>query len=77
MVAITRCLTLPFSMRSQRLAWFIIDYEKIYLASAYKSVDFDAYVPKRNGFGNLIALELTEMEYIAQTLLDEVTYKEN
>ena len=43
--------------------------------SKFIPLDNGIYVPKRNGFGNLIALELTEMEYIAQTLLDEVTYR--
>ncbi len=43
--------------------------------SKFIALDNGIYVPKRNGFGNLVALELTEMEYIAQTLLDEVTYK--
>ncbi|RLD42328.1 MAG: hypothetical protein DRI89_07550 [Bacteroidetes bacterium] len=41
------------------------------------ALDNGIYFTNRNGFGNLIALELTEMEYIAQTLLDEVTYKED
>jgi len=40
------------------------------------ALDNGIYFTNRNGFGNLIALELTEMEYVAQTLLDEVTYKE-
>ena len=43
--------------------------------SNFIALDNGIYFTKRKGFGNLIALELTEMEYIAQTLLDEVTYK--
>ncbi len=43
--------------------------------SKFIALDNGIYFPRRSGFGNLIALELTEMEYIAQTLLDEVIYK--
>lgn len=52
-------------------------YQQVQLKSP-KSIPLDngIYFTKRKGFGNLMALELTEMELITQTLLDEVTYVE-
>jgi len=57
-----------------------VNFDLIYQAihsknSPFIALDNGIYFTNRKGFGNLIALELTEMEYIAQTLLDEVTYK--
>lgn len=42
----------------------------------YKFIDLDngVYFNDRAGYGNLIALELTGMEYVIQSLMDEVTY---
>lgn len=43
----------------------------------YKFIDLDngIYVNDRAGYGNLVALELTEMRYVVQSLMDEVTYR--
>ena len=51
-------------------------YQSIQLKdSKFIALDNGIYFKNRNGFGNLMALELTEMELISQTLLDEVVYK--
>ncbi|MCF6171629.1 MAG: metallophosphoesterase [Bacteroidales bacterium] len=43
--------------------------------SPFIPLDNGIYFKKKTGFGNLMALELTEMELISQTLLDEVNYR--
>ena len=45
--------------------------------NSYKFIDLDngVYMARKAGYGNLLALELNSMEYVAQPLLDEVTYK--
>jgi serine/threonine protein phosphatase 1 len=44
----------------------------------YKFIALDngVYFNNRVGYGNLIALELTEMKYKIQSLMDEVTFKQ-
>ena len=44
----------------------------------YKFIDLDngIYFNDRAGYGNLIALELTEMKYVIQSLMDEVSYRQ-
>ncbi len=46
-------------------------------SSSYKFIDLDngVYYQRRAGYGNLLALELTEMTYMVQSLMDEVNYK--
>ncbi|PIQ25778.1 MAG: hypothetical protein COW63_18610 [Bacteroidetes bacterium CG18_big_fil_WC_8_21_14_2_50_41_14] len=43
----------------------------------YKFIDLDngVYFNDRTGYGNLVALELTEMRYVVQSLMDEVSFK--
>lgn len=45
--------------------------------SAYKFIDLDngVYYDDRSGYGNLVALELNSMEYVVQSLMDEITFK--
>ncbi len=45
--------------------------------SSYKFIDLDngVYYDNRSGYGNLVALELTEMRYVVQSLMDEITFK--
>jgi len=57
-----------------------VNHEFIHLAvnsKDYKFIDLDngVYIQERPGYGNLFALELTEMTYITQSLMDEVSYK--
>ena len=44
----------------------------------YKFIDLDngVYFNDRAGYGNLVALELTEMKYTIQSLMDEVSYRQ-
>ncbi|MBC8320560.1 MAG: serine/threonine protein phosphatase [Bacteroidetes bacterium] len=44
----------------------------------YRFIDLDngVYFNDRAGYGNLIALELTEMKYAIQSLMDDVTYRQ-
>lgn len=44
----------------------------------YKFIDLDngVYYTGKPGYGNLIALELTEMKYTIQSLMDEITYRQ-
>jgi len=42
--------------------------------SRYIDLDNGLYFLNRAGYGNLIALELNSMEYVAQSLMDEVSY---
>lgn len=44
--------------------------------SDYKFIDLDngIYINDRPGYGNLVALELTEMRFVIQSLMDDVTY---
>ena len=37
-------------------------------------LDNGIYLSNRNGYGNLVALELTEMKYVIQPCLDEINY---
>lgn len=37
-------------------------------------LDNGIYMPNRDGYGNLVALELTEMKYVIQPTLDEIKY---
>jgi len=37
-------------------------------------LDNGIYLSNRNGYGNLVALELTEMRYVIQPCLDEINY---
>ncbi len=43
----------------------------------YKFIDLDngIYFDDRAGYGNLLALELNSMEYIVQSLMDEINYR--
>lgn len=43
----------------------------------YNFIDLDngVYIQQRPGYGNLFALELNEMKYTVQSLMDEVEYK--
>ncbi len=43
----------------------------------YNFIDIDngVYMARKAGYGNLLSLEVNNMEYVAQPLLDEVTYK--
>ena len=43
----------------------------------YKFIDIDngVYIQQKPGYGNLVALELTEMKYTTHSLMDEVEYK--
>ncbi len=45
--------------------------------NGYKFIDLDngVYFDNRSGYGNLVALELTEMRYVVQSLMDEITFK--
>ncbi len=45
--------------------------------NSYKFIDLDngVYMARKAGYGNLLALEVNSMEYVAQPLIDEVTYK--
>ncbi len=45
--------------------------------NSYKFIDLDngVYMAQKAGYGNLLALEINSMEYVAQPLLDEITYK--
>jgi serine/threonine protein phosphatase 1 len=45
--------------------------------TGYKFIDLDngVYFNDRTGYGNLVALELTEMRYVVQSLMDEVSFK--
>lgn len=45
--------------------------------SDYKFIDLDngIYINDRPGYGNLVALELTEMRYVIQSLMDDVAYR--
>jgi serine/threonine protein phosphatase 1 len=45
--------------------------------SEYKFIDLDngIYINDRAGYGNLVALELTEMKLVIQSLMDDVTYR--
>ena len=44
----------------------------------YSFIDLDngVYFNDRAGYGNLVALELTEMKYTIQSLMDEVSYRQ-
>ncbi len=44
----------------------------------YKFIDLDngVYLNDRAGYGNLVALELTEMKYTIQSLMDDITYRQ-
>ncbi len=44
----------------------------------YKFIDLDngVYFNDRAGYGNLVALELTEMKYTIQSLMDDITYRQ-
>ncbi len=46
-------------------------------SSGYKFIDLDngVYYQRRAGYGNLVALELTEMKYLVQSLMDDVQFK--
>lgn len=37
-------------------------------------LDNGIYMPNRNGYGNLVALELSKMKYVIQPTLDEINY---
>ncbi|NOY49238.1 MAG: serine/threonine protein phosphatase [Chlorobi bacterium] len=57
-----------------------VNHEFINLAinsNDYKFIDIDngVYIQQRPGYGNLFALELNEMKYTTQSLMDEVDYK--
>ncbi len=43
----------------------------------YKFIDLDngVYYQRRAGYGNLIALELNDMKYVVQSLMDDVQFK--
>ena len=45
--------------------------------NSYKFIDLDngVYMARKAGYGNLLALEVNSMEYVAQPLADEVSYK--
>ena len=42
--------------------------------SKYIDLDNGIYFSNRAGYGNLMALDITNMEYVAQSLMDEVSY---
>ena len=42
--------------------------------SRYIDLDNGIYFSNRAGYGNLVALELNSMEYVVQSLMDEVSY---
>lgn len=42
--------------------------------SKYIDLDNGVYFSNRAGYGNLIALELNSMEYVVQSLMDEISY---
>jgi len=42
----------------------------------FMALDNGVYFTGRAGYGNLVALELTEMKYTIQSLMDDVTYKQ-
>jgi len=44
----------------------------------YKFIDLDngVYYTGKAGYGNLVALELTEMKYKVQSLMDDITYRQ-
>lgn len=42
--------------------------------SKFIDLDNGIYFSNRAGYGNLVALELNSMEYVAQSLMDEVSY---
>jgi len=44
----------------------------------YKFIDLDngVYFNDRAGYGNLVALELNEMKYTIQSLMDDITYRQ-
>lgn len=44
---------------------------------SYKFIDLDngVYFQSRAGYGNLVALELTEMKYVVQSLMDDIDFQ--
>lgn len=44
------------------------------VGSKYIDLDNGIYFSNRAGYGNLVALELNSMEYVVQSLMDEVSY---
>lgn len=42
--------------------------------SRFIDIDNGVYFSNRAGYGNLVALELSNMEYVVQSLMDEVSY---
>jgi serine/threonine protein phosphatase 1 len=59
----------PVSLEFIELALKSADYK-------FMPLDNGVYFNDRVGYGNLLALELTEMKYMVQSLMDEVTYKQ-